>query len=108
VCLQIGAAQPCQSLALLQKHGFPADKALGAGVIDGRNIWADTGKASQLLAEIKKSTSAPIRVQVGHLPRKSPEKIVHFVVTTRIQLHLKNSKSLALYVDRTFLYNTSW
>src|SRR5699024_6612894 len=27
------------SLALLEEHGFPADKVLAAGVVDGRNVW---------------------------------------------------------------------
>jgi len=27
------------NLAALKKHGFPQDKTLGAGVIDGRGIW---------------------------------------------------------------------
>jgi 5-methyltetrahydropteroyltriglutamate--homocysteine methyltransferase len=27
------------NLALAKTHGFPADKILGAGVVDGRNIW---------------------------------------------------------------------
>lgn len=28
-----------QSLALVQEHGFPADKTLFAGVVNGKNIW---------------------------------------------------------------------
>lgn len=66
--VQIGAATPCRTLDFLKKSGFPADKALGAGVIDGRNIWADTGNAAALVAEIKKCTQAPIRVQVPLQP----------------------------------------
>ncbi|MFY4775427.1 5-methyltetrahydropteroyltriglutamate--homocysteine S-methyltransferase [Metabacillus sp. RGM 3146] len=31
---------------LIKKHGFPADKWLGAGLIDGRNIWRIKGKES--------------------------------------------------------------
>ncbi|OKH19436.1 5-methyltetrahydropteroyltriglutamate--homocysteine S-methyltransferase [[Limnothrix rosea] IAM M-220] len=27
------------NLELLQRHGFPADKRLGVGIVDGRNIW---------------------------------------------------------------------
>src|SRR5699024_9190476 len=27
------------SLALLETHGFPADKVLAAGIVDGRNVW---------------------------------------------------------------------
>lgn len=43
-------------LQALQAHGFPQDKVLGAGVIDGRNIWAaDLYAAAELLTEIKKS-----------------------------------------------------
>ena len=61
---QIGAATPCRTLNFLKKSGFPANKVMGAGVIDGRNIWADTGNAAALVAEIKKCTQAPIRVQV--------------------------------------------
>lgn len=41
-----GAAAPNQSLALLRAHGFPAGKRLGAGVVDGRSVWADTGGLS--------------------------------------------------------------
>ena len=62
--MQTGAAEPCQTLQLLQKHGFPGDKVLGAGVIDGRNVWADGGDAAALLAAVKKRTQAQIRVQV--------------------------------------------
>lgn len=38
-----GAAIGNQTLNLIAKHGFPAGKVLGAGVIDGRSVWADTG-----------------------------------------------------------------
>jgi len=42
------------SLELLQKYGFPQDKVLAAGVIDGRNVWrADLDKKVTLLEEIQ-------------------------------------------------------
>ena len=42
------------SLELLQKYGFPQDKVLVAGVIDGRNVWrADLDKKVTLLEEIQ-------------------------------------------------------
>jgi len=42
------------SLELLQKYGFPKDKVLFAGVIDGRNVWrADLDKKMALLNEIQ-------------------------------------------------------
>ncbi|MFZ4453277.1 5-methyltetrahydropteroyltriglutamate--homocysteine S-methyltransferase [Salibacterium aidingense] len=39
--------------AALEKHGFPKDKTLGVGVIDGRNIWrADLKEKEALLKKI--------------------------------------------------------
>ncbi|MFQ5679545.1 MAG: 5-methyltetrahydropteroyltriglutamate--homocysteine S-methyltransferase [Gemmatimonadota bacterium] len=29
-----------RNLELIERHGFPADKHLSAGVVDGRNVWA--------------------------------------------------------------------
>jgi 5-methyltetrahydropteroyltriglutamate--homocysteine methyltransferase len=47
-----------QNLAALKKVGFPKDKVLAAGVIDGRNIWrANLDDRSSLLAEIAKVVS---------------------------------------------------
>jgi 5-methyltetrahydropteroyltriglutamate--homocysteine methyltransferase len=45
------------NLELLKKHGFPADKILGAGVVDGRNIWRIRPKSIiSLLDEIQSFT----------------------------------------------------
>ncbi|WP_028403154.1 5-methyltetrahydropteroyltriglutamate--homocysteine S-methyltransferase [Ectobacillus panaciterrae] len=42
-----------QNLAALKKYGFPKDKVLAAGVIDGRNIWrANLDDKYSILAEI--------------------------------------------------------
>ncbi len=42
-----------QNLALLRRHGLPADKTLVAGVVDGRNIWrTDLDAALDLLDEV--------------------------------------------------------
>ncbi|MBD2848298.1 5-methyltetrahydropteroyltriglutamate--homocysteine S-methyltransferase [Paenibacillus sp. IB182496] len=50
--------------AALRKHGFPADKVLGAGVIDGRGIWrADLARQSALLTELGEQV-APERILV--------------------------------------------
>ena len=41
------------SLFLLNRHGFPASKTLGAGVVNGRNIWqANLEETLSLLEEI--------------------------------------------------------
>lgn len=44
-----------ESIEALEKFGFPADKVLAAGVIDGRNVWrADLGAKLALLERIAK------------------------------------------------------
>ncbi|WP_392552386.1 5-methyltetrahydropteroyltriglutamate--homocysteine S-methyltransferase [Orbus wheelerorum] len=47
-----------ESLNLLQQYGFPSDKILFAGVINGKNIWRNNyAKTLPLLAQIKSNTS---------------------------------------------------
>lgn len=42
------------SLSLLQEYGFPKDKVLAAGIVDGRNVWrAKLGEKLTLLETIK-------------------------------------------------------
>ncbi|GIP34048.1 5-methyltetrahydropteroyltriglutamate--homocysteine S-methyltransferase [Paenibacillus sp. J2TS4] len=44
-----------RNLASLEKHGFPADKVLAAGVVDGRNIWrSDLDDRLELLESISR------------------------------------------------------
>ncbi len=38
-----------ENLALIERHGFPADKWLAAGVVDGRNVWINDLEASLAL-----------------------------------------------------------
>ncbi len=48
-----------QNLEAIEKHGFPQDKVLGAGVIDGRNIWrADLSSGLALLNRL--SAAVPL------------------------------------------------
>ncbi|HEX7063426.1 MAG TPA: 5-methyltetrahydropteroyltriglutamate--homocysteine S-methyltransferase, partial [Bacillales bacterium] len=45
-----------KNLASLEQHGFPEDKVLAAGVIDGRNVWrSDLQERSVLLEKITAS-----------------------------------------------------
>lgn len=45
------------NLEALRRYGFPSGKTLGAGVIDGRNIWrADLYRQYELLQELTKLT----------------------------------------------------
>ncbi|HEU5140689.1 MAG TPA: 5-methyltetrahydropteroyltriglutamate--homocysteine S-methyltransferase [Bacillales bacterium] len=42
-----------RNLASLEKHGFPENKVLAAGVIDGRNVWrSNLQEKSELLSKI--------------------------------------------------------
>jgi len=42
------------NLAAIREHGFPGDKVLGAGIIDGRSIWrADLNEKLALLNELR-------------------------------------------------------
>ncbi|GAB2557323.1 5-methyltetrahydropteroyltriglutamate--homocysteine S-methyltransferase [Gracilibacillus alcaliphilus] len=46
------------NLSLIQQHGFPADKVLGAGVINGRNVWrANLEDKYQLLQGIQEASN---------------------------------------------------
>lgn len=43
-----------KTFGLLKQHGFPADKVLFAGVVNGKNIWrCDYKKTLELLEEVK-------------------------------------------------------
>jgi 5-methyltetrahydropteroyltriglutamate--homocysteine methyltransferase len=46
------------NLDLIKQHGFPQDKRLGVGIVDGRNIWQiRTDQVLPLLSEIQTITS---------------------------------------------------
>ncbi len=52
-CGAPAAAHGSATLGLLRAHGFPRDKRLGAGVLDGRAVWADAcAPAGQRAADV--------------------------------------------------------
>ena len=67
-----GSAHKNATAALIEAHGFPAGKRLGAGVVDGRSVWADGGAATTfvaaLLAKGIDSVSVQSSVSLQHLP----------------------------------------
>ncbi|KAF8070897.1 5-methyltetrahydropteroyltriglutamate--homocysteine methyltransferase [Scenedesmus sp. PABB004] len=84
-CGAPGAAAGNATLGLIRRHGFPAGKRLGAGLVDGRSVWADDlPAAAAVLAElagahgvtaISVQPSAPLQhlpyttaAEAGHLP----------------------------------------
>ena len=56
-----GSAAGNRTRELLAEHGFPADKRLGACVVDGRSVWADGAAPGALLAAIQKQVRQPER-----------------------------------------------
>lgn len=71
------------NLASIRKHGFPSDKVLGVGVIDGRSIWrADLDKQLSLLDELQEIVSAE------HLIVQSSCSLLHVPVTTERETKL--------------------
>ena len=47
-----GSVLGSDTAALIEKHGFPEGKRLGAGVVDGRSVWADGESAPNLIAAL--------------------------------------------------------
>jgi 5-methyltetrahydropteroyltriglutamate--homocysteine methyltransferase len=52
-------------LALLEEHGFPSDKTLRIGVVDGRNVWINDLERSLELLERVAARVDPARLQVA-------------------------------------------
>eukprot|EP01064_Diplonema_japonicum_P032214 TRINITY_DN59_c0_g1_i11.p1 TRINITY_DN59_c0_g1~~TRINITY_DN59_c0_g1_i11.p1 ORF type:complete len:789 (+),score=300.23 TRINITY_DN59_c0_g1_i11:80-2368(+) len=58
----------CRSKAMVEmveKQGFPSTKELGAGVVDGRNVWRNEAAAGGLLQRIQKAVQDDARVVVA-------------------------------------------
>jgi len=71
------------SLEQLQKYGFPKDKVLVAGVIDGRNVWrSDLDSKLALLEEIQK------HVEKDRLIVQPSSSLLHVPVSTESEQKL--------------------
>jgi 5-methyltetrahydropteroyltriglutamate--homocysteine methyltransferase len=54
------------NLALVQAHGWPEDKVLAAGIVDGRSVWRiRSGETRELLGALAAATQAEGRMRVG-------------------------------------------
>lgn len=59
------------NIELIEKHGFPSDKILSAGVIDGRSVFKDTVEAKGLLDRVSasvKNVEASTSCSLQHCP----------------------------------------
>jgi len=80
------------NLELVKTHGFPADKILGAGVVDGRNVWQI--RPETVLATLRelKEITPNLRVQ----PSSSLQFVPHdATLETQLPEALRNVLSFA-------------
>ncbi|NEW04454.1 5-methyltetrahydropteroyltriglutamate--homocysteine S-methyltransferase [Paenibacillus sp. SYP-B3998] len=84
-----------QNLQNIQKIGFPTDKVLGVGLIDGRNIWLEDLQQKLQLLETLAASSVPYE-RILIQPSSS---LLHVPVTTRkeskLEPVLRNALSFA-------------
>ncbi len=79
------------NLAAIRAHGFPDDKVLGAGVIDGRSIWrADLNEKLALLDELRQI------VTDDRLIIQSSCSLLHVPVSTEYETKLNDELKGAL------------
>ncbi|MBE7384480.1 MAG: 5-methyltetrahydropteroyltriglutamate--homocysteine S-methyltransferase [Leptolyngbya sp. SIO1E4] len=52
-----------QNLEWAKTHGFPAEKILGAGVVDGRNVWQSHPEAALTMLQALREIAPNLRVQ---------------------------------------------
>jgi 5-methyltetrahydropteroyltriglutamate--homocysteine methyltransferase len=72
-----------ENLELITKSGFPADKVLVAGVIDGRNVWtADLTQSLELLRRIER------HVPADRLHVSSSSTLLHVPLDVRLETDL--------------------
>lgn len=80
-----------QNLQSLKTYGFPKDKVLGAGLIDGRNIWrSDYGQLLELSGEISEV------VPKDRLIVQPSCSLLHVPVTTESETKLNPELQAAL------------
>ncbi len=72
-----------QSKAAIQKHGFPADKYLFAGIIDGRNVWKSILSEKQALVQELLETVSADRLYI-----QPSSSLLHVPVTVASETEL--------------------
>jgi len=85
-----------KSIELIKKNGFPKDKQLFAGIVNGKNIWkCDYKKALQIIVEIKEDVDNIIigtSCSLLHVPftleneTKLPENIIGYFAFAKEKL----------------------
>lgn len=72
-----------ENLELIERHGFPADKAMGIGLVDGRNVWrTELSRALETLERIGRTTD----LDKAHLGPSC--SLLHLPVTVELEERL--------------------
>lgn len=90
------------NLSVLQKFGFPANKRLGAGIIDGRSVWKfNPAKVVPLVAEIKTIVGASAGTA---LTIQTSSSLQHVPYTTGCEQALNSGETDGLLGVLSFAY----
>ena len=84
-----GSEVASKTADLIEQHGFPQDKRLGAGVVDGRSVWADGDTPATFVAALQ------AKVHPTSLPSHQANNFNGAATTTEIKL-LRKVWNLAL------------
>jgi len=91
------------NIAMLETSGFPADKRLGLGAVDGRSIWKfHPDELTEFLKRVEKCFRS------GTVPRKISVQpscsLQHLPYTVEAEVNLKEQKELGLTSVLSFAY----
>jgi 5-methyltetrahydropteroyltriglutamate--homocysteine methyltransferase len=90
------------NLSVLQKFGFPANKRLGAGIIDGRSVWKfNPEQVVKLVADIKTVLAASANVS---LTIQTSSSLQHVPYTTECEQALNAGETDGLLGVLSFAY----
>jgi 5-methyltetrahydropteroyltriglutamate--homocysteine methyltransferase len=82
------------NLGSLEAHGFPQDKVLGVGIVDGRNVWrSDLGEKADLLEKI--SAIVPEERLIVQPSSSLLHVPVHLQKETKLSPFLRNAMAYA-------------
>ncbi|UOE94695.1 5-methyltetrahydropteroyltriglutamate--homocysteine S-methyltransferase [Alkalihalobacillus sp. LMS39] len=88
-----------ENMASLRKYGFPQDKVLGIGVVNGRDIWRANLAEKEMITKAVLSLSQATNVWV-----QSSCSLQHVPVTTKSETELDNTLKEALsFADEKIL-----
>lgn len=90
------------NLSVLQKFGFPANKRLGAGLIDGRSVWKFNPE--QIVAQVSAIKTVLAASSNASLTVQTSSSLQHVPYTTECEQALNSSETDGLLGVLSFAY----